>query len=58
VIEREALDQLVLKSADVPGLAESGRLRVEGDAAQLISLLALLEEPDPSFPIVTPRRGD
>jgi alkyl sulfatase BDS1-like metallo-beta-lactamase superfamily hydrolase len=55
VIEREALNQLVLKATDVPELAEAGRLRVEGDAAQLVSLLGLLDEPDPAFSIVTPR---
>jgi hypothetical protein len=33
---------------------ESGRLRVEGDGAKLGELLALLDEPDPGFAIVTP----
>jgi len=55
VIEREALNQLLLKTADVAALAESRRLRVEGDAARLGELLGLLEDPDPGFPIVTPR---
>ena len=53
VVERKALDQLLLKSADVAALAESGRLRVEGDAAKLGELLGLLDEPDPGFAIVT-----
>jgi alkyl sulfatase BDS1-like metallo-beta-lactamase superfamily hydrolase len=53
VIEREALNQMVLKMADVAELAESGRLRLEGDGAALAELLGLLDEPDPGFAIVT-----
>jgi alkyl sulfatase BDS1-like metallo-beta-lactamase superfamily hydrolase len=54
VVDREALDQLLLKTADIAELAESGRLRVEGDGAVLGELLGLLDEPDPGFAIVTP----
>lgn len=54
IIHREALDQMLLKVADIGELAESGRLRVEGDGAKLGELLGLLDEPDPGFPIVTP----
>jgi alkyl sulfatase BDS1-like metallo-beta-lactamase superfamily hydrolase len=54
VVEREALDQLLLKTADIGELAESGRLRVEGDGAKIGELLGLLDEPDPGFAIVTP----
>jgi alkyl sulfatase BDS1-like metallo-beta-lactamase superfamily hydrolase len=54
IVEREALDQLLLKAADVGELAESGRLRVEGDGVKLGELLGLLDEPDPGFAIVTP----
>jgi alkyl sulfatase BDS1-like metallo-beta-lactamase superfamily hydrolase len=54
VVAREALNQLLLKTADVGELAESGRLRVEGDGAKLGELLGLLDEPDPGFAIVTP----
>jgi alkyl sulfatase BDS1-like metallo-beta-lactamase superfamily hydrolase len=53
-VERAALDQLLLKVADVGELAESGRLRVEGDGAKIGELLGLLDEPDPGFAIVTP----
>jgi alkyl sulfatase BDS1-like metallo-beta-lactamase superfamily hydrolase len=53
-IDRDALNQMVLKTADLAALAESGRLRIEGDAAKLGELLGLLDEPDPSFAIVTP----
>jgi alkyl sulfatase BDS1-like metallo-beta-lactamase superfamily hydrolase len=53
-ITRLALDELLLKTADVGALAESGRLRVEGDGAKLGELLGLLDEPDPAFAIVTP----
>ena len=54
VVEREALNQLLLKTADVGELAEGGRLRVEGDGVKLGELLGLLDEPDPGFAIVTP----
>jgi alkyl sulfatase BDS1-like metallo-beta-lactamase superfamily hydrolase len=54
VVEREALNQLLLEVADIGELAESGRLRVEGDGAKLGELLGLLDEPDPGFAIVTP----
>jgi alkyl sulfatase BDS1-like metallo-beta-lactamase superfamily hydrolase len=53
-VDREALDQLLLKTADIGELAESGCLRVEGDGAKLGELLGLLDEPDPGFAIVTP----
>ncbi|HMI82372.1 MAG TPA: alkyl sulfatase dimerization domain-containing protein [Solirubrobacterales bacterium] len=54
VIERQALNEMLSGSADLAALAESGRLRVEGDGVKLGELLGLLEEPDPAFPIVTP----
>jgi alkyl sulfatase BDS1-like metallo-beta-lactamase superfamily hydrolase len=54
IVEREALNQLLLEIADVGELAESGRLRVEGDGVKLGELLGLLDDPDPSFAIVTP----
>jgi alkyl sulfatase BDS1-like metallo-beta-lactamase superfamily hydrolase len=54
-VDRKAFDQLLLKTADVAELARSGRLRVEGDGEKLGELLGLLDEPDPGFPIVSPR---
>jgi linear primary-alkylsulfatase len=54
LVDREALDQLLLKTADVAELAASGRLRVEGDGEKIGELLGLLDEPDPGFAIVTP----
>ena len=54
VVERKALNELLLKTADLAELAESGRLRVEGEAEKLGELLGLLDEPDPGFAIVTP----
>jgi alkyl sulfatase BDS1-like metallo-beta-lactamase superfamily hydrolase len=53
-VERAALDELLLKTADLSALTESGRLRVEGQAEKLGELLGLLDEPDPGFAIVTP----
>jgi len=54
LVDRGALDQL-LKTADIAELIESGRLRFEGDGEKIGELLGLLDEPDPGFPIVTPR---
>jgi linear primary-alkylsulfatase len=54
VVDRDALNQLLLKTADIAELAESERLRVEGDGVKLGELLGLLDEPDPGFAIVTP----
>ena len=54
VIERQALNEMLAGTADLAELAQSGRLRVEGDGENLGELLGLLEEPDPRFAIVTP----
>jgi linear primary-alkylsulfatase len=54
IVERAALNQLLLEVADIGELAESGRLRVEGDGTKIGELLGLLDEPDPGFAIVTP----
>ena len=54
VVERGALDELLLKTVELPELIASGRLRVEGDPEKLGALLGLLDEPDPRFAIVTP----
>ncbi len=54
VVERAALDELFAGITPVAALLGAGRLRVEGDAAKLGELLGLLDEPDPSFAIVTP----
>jgi alkyl sulfatase BDS1-like metallo-beta-lactamase superfamily hydrolase len=54
LVDREALNQLLLKTADIAALAESGRLRIEGDGEKIGELLGLLDEPDPGFAIVTP----
>jgi linear primary-alkylsulfatase len=54
VVERRALNEMLAKTANLAELAESGRLRVEGDGTKLGELLELLEEPDSRFPIVTP----
>ncbi len=54
VVERGALDELLLKTVELPELIASGRLRVEGDPEKLGALLGLLDEPDSRFAIVTP----
>jgi alkyl sulfatase BDS1-like metallo-beta-lactamase superfamily hydrolase len=54
VVERAALNELFAGITPVAELLGAGRLRIEGDAAKLGELLGLLDEPDPSFAIVTP----
>ncbi len=54
LVDRSALDQLLLKTADIAELAGNGRLRVEGDGEKIGELLSLLDEPNPGFAIVTP----
>jgi alkyl sulfatase BDS1-like metallo-beta-lactamase superfamily hydrolase len=54
LVERAALNELFAGVAPMPELLGAGRLRVEGDVAKLGELLSLLDEPDPSFAIVTP----
>jgi alkyl sulfatase BDS1-like metallo-beta-lactamase superfamily hydrolase len=56
VIERQALNEMLAKTADLAELAAAGRLRVEGDGVKLGELLGLLDEPDPGFAIVTPEK--
>jgi len=54
MVEREALNRLLLKDAEIGELVETGRLSVEGDGVKLGEFLGLLDEPDPGFAIVTP----
>jgi alkyl sulfatase BDS1-like metallo-beta-lactamase superfamily hydrolase len=54
VVDRDGFNRLLLDPTQIGPLAESGRLRVEGEGERLGELLGLLDEPDPAFPIVTP----
>ena len=54
IIERRALNEMLGGEAELAELAQSGRLRVEGDGEKLGELLGLLDDPDPGFAIVTP----
>ena len=54
VVERAALDEVLIGATSIEDVFASGRMRLDGDAAKLGELLALLETPDPAFPIVTP----
>ena len=53
-VDRAGLNQLLLDRDSIGPLAESGRLRIEGDGMRFGELLGLLDEPDPGFAIVTP----
>ena len=52
---RATLDSLILQELDPVEAFSSGAIAVEGDGMALGSFLGLLEDPDPDFPIVTPR---
>jgi alkyl sulfatase BDS1-like metallo-beta-lactamase superfamily hydrolase len=54
LVERSALNELFADLTPISELLQRGRLRVEGDGSKLGELLGLLDEPDPSFAIVTP----
>jgi alkyl sulfatase BDS1-like metallo-beta-lactamase superfamily hydrolase len=54
VVERTALNELFAGTTPMSELAQSGRLRIEGDGSALGQLLGLLDQPDPAFAIVTP----
>jgi alkyl sulfatase BDS1-like metallo-beta-lactamase superfamily hydrolase len=53
-IERSALNELLLGAAAAEDLLASGRLQIAGDAQALVTLMGLLDPPDPAFAIVTP----
>ncbi len=52
---RETLNSLILQEIDPMEAFSSGAIAVEGDGMALAGFLGLLEEPNPRFPIVTPR---
>jgi alkyl sulfatase BDS1-like metallo-beta-lactamase superfamily hydrolase len=54
-LDRADLDAIVAGTADMVELLTAGRIAVDGDGAKLGRLFELLDDPDPSFPIVTPR---
>ena len=53
-LTRGALDELVVEAVTAAELFATGRIEVEGDATKLVELFALMDDPDPSFAIVTP----
>lgn len=53
-LTRGALDELVVEAVTAAELFAAGRIEVEGDASKLVELFGLMDEPDPSFAIVTP----
>jgi alkyl sulfatase BDS1-like metallo-beta-lactamase superfamily hydrolase len=53
-LARGALDELVVEATTAAELFAAGRIEVEGDASKLVELFALMDDPDPSFAIVTP----
>lgn len=53
-VDRAAINEVLAGHVTLPELAASGRLSIDGDQSKLGELLALLDPPDPNFPIVTP----
>jgi alkyl sulfatase BDS1-like metallo-beta-lactamase superfamily hydrolase len=53
-VERAAFNELILGRVELADLVGDGRLQVAGDGDSLLTLFSLLDEVDPSFPIVTP----
>lgn len=53
-LARGALDELVVEATTAAELFAAGRIEVEGDASKLAELFGLMDDPDPSFAIVTP----
>ena len=53
-LARTALNELVVEEVTAADLLAAGRIEVEGDAAKLAELFGLMDDPDPSFAIVTP----
>ena len=51
---KAALAGVLLQPAAAAKLADAGKVVLDGDASQLDALAALLDDFDPSFPIVTP----
>jgi alkyl sulfatase BDS1-like metallo-beta-lactamase superfamily hydrolase len=53
-LTRAAFDSMLLREGDMTELFTSGAIAVDGDGAKLGELLSLLDEGDPTYPIVTP----
>ena len=50
------LDAIVLKRTTFAEAAMAGQVGIAGDAGKLVELLGLLDDFDPMFEIVTPKR--
>jgi alkyl sulfatase BDS1-like metallo-beta-lactamase superfamily hydrolase len=55
-VERGALNEFIVRTATLEELGSAGRFSIDGDVSKLGELLGLLDPPDPTFAIVTPRR--
>ena len=56
ILTRAMLDAIVLKRTTFAEAAMAGQVGIAGDAGKLVELLGLLEDFDPMFEIVTPKR--
>jgi alkyl sulfatase BDS1-like metallo-beta-lactamase superfamily hydrolase len=55
LIERSALDEILLQSTSLRELMKAGRLEVTRGLKEFVRFFSLLDDADPNFPIVTPR---
>jgi alkyl sulfatase BDS1-like metallo-beta-lactamase superfamily hydrolase len=56
MLERGALDRLLLRELSLADALQSASVRIEGDPAQLVELLGMLDDSSLMFEVVEPRR--
>jgi alkyl sulfatase BDS1-like metallo-beta-lactamase superfamily hydrolase len=56
MLERGALDRLLLRELSLADALQSGSVRIDGDPAQLVELLGMLDDFSLMFEVVEPRR--
>ena len=57
-LNRSTLDAITLRQKTFPEAVKAGEVKIQGTGAKLQELLGMLDEFDPMFDIVTPRRRD
>jgi hypothetical protein len=55
VLERSALDELLLRQKKLRDLIASGRIEIPRGLPDFVWFFSLLDESNPAFPIITPR---
>jgi alkyl sulfatase BDS1-like metallo-beta-lactamase superfamily hydrolase len=55
-LSRATLDAILLQQQTVAAAAQAGQLKIDGDSPKVTELLNLLDDFDPAFEIVEPKR--